>query len=69
MSPDGTYVCLTRKNSPTAVILKKNQDDTYTNLNIAQTDTFTACDISKDRAVFGGPINVKIFKKFNSGVF
>jgi hypothetical protein len=69
MSPDGAYLCLTRSASPTAVLLKKNGDDTYTDLSISQTDTFSFCDMSNDRAVFGGPTSIRILKKQNDGTF
>ena len=69
MSPDGAYLCMTRSTSPTAVILQKNGDDSYTDLGIPQTDTFNFCDLSNNRAVFGGPTSVRVLKKQNDGTF
>ena len=69
MSPDGAYLCMTRSTSPTAVLLKKNGDETYTDLSIPQTDTFNFCDLSNNRAVFGGPTSVRVLKKQNDGTF
>ena len=71
MSPDGRYVCLTRSASPMAVLLKKNADDTYTDLNIAQTlnTDFNLCDISNTRAIFGGTTGVRILKQQTDGSF
>lgn len=69
MSPDGAYLCFIRNSAPTAVILKKNADDSYTNLNITQTITFSFCDISNNRAAFGGQTSIRVLKKQNDGTF
>ena len=69
MSPDGAYLCFTRTSSPTAVLLRKNSNDTYSDLAISQTDPFNFCDLSNQMALFGGPISLRVLKKQNYDAF